>query len=37
MPRYDGGMAGEVDAVQWESLGQAFRAYQFPSENLPLV
>lgn len=21
----------------WENLGQAFRAYQFPSENLPLV
>lgn len=24
-------------AAQWESLGQVFRAYQFPLENLPLV
>jgi hypothetical protein len=30
-------MADGADATQWESLGQAFRAYQFPSKNLPLV
>jgi hypothetical protein len=37
MRRYDKHMADGSQATQWESLGQAFRAYQFPSENLPLV